>query len=218
MPRNNSSKNTSKSRSKGRRAGRSPARSKTHAKPLAKRKAQPRSGALSKPRKNTPDHAWIRTLATPYLRGYRAVAESRGPLQGYRFVAPGKKGAKSRSGFFVGYLVEPEAYEFLQPLLPESIVFAFLEPAGSAFHRRLVSQEGSLLRKTREYIGWLTHRPPRFAFFDERDVVLVRHFPMRVWPPEKHQHYSRNFFIETLAWLVRSGLVSKLAGEARAKR
>jgi hypothetical protein len=30
---------------------------------------------------------------------------------------------------------------------------------------------------------------------------------MREWPPEKYQHFSGNFFIETLAWLVRSGLV-----------
>jgi hypothetical protein len=29
---------------------------------------------------------------------------------------------------------------------------------------------------------------------------------MREWPPEKFQHFSGNFFIETLAWLVRSGL------------
>ena len=202
-------KNSSKTRSKSR-----PARSK----PLAKRKLQSRSAAPSKPPKNTPDHAWIRTLAAPYLRGYRPVAQSRGPLRGYRFLAPGKAGAKTRAGFFVGYLVESDTHEFLQPMPPESIVFAFLEPAGSASYRRLVSREGSLLRKTMEYIGWLTHRPPRFAFFDDRDMVLVRHFPMGVWPPDKHQHFSRNFFIETLAWLVRSGLVSKLAGESRAKR
>jgi hypothetical protein len=33
---------------------------------------------------------------------------------------------------------------------------------------------------------------------------------MTEWPPEKYQHFSGNFFIETLAWLVRSGLVKKL--------
>ncbi|MGH9792066.1 MAG: hypothetical protein ACRD5W_12725, partial [Candidatus Acidiferrales bacterium] len=38
------------------------------------------------------------------------------------------------------------------------------------------------------------------------------------WPPEKYQHYSRNFFIETLAWLVRSGLVRRLAAEAPVPR
>jgi hypothetical protein len=80
-------------------------------------------------------------------------------------------------------------------------------------HKELVAREDSLLRKTAEYIGWLTHRPPRFAFFEDRDVVLVRHFSMRSWPEAKYQHYSRNFFIETLAWLVRSGLVAKLRGE-----
>jgi hypothetical protein len=36
---------------------------------------------------------------------------------------------------------------------------------------------------------------------------------MRAWPREKFEHFSRNFFIETLAWLVRSGLVRKLLSE-----
>jgi hypothetical protein len=179
-------------------------------KPLAKRKAS----AAPKPRGAARDYAWIRTLATPYLRGYRALAETHGSLRGYRFVAPGKPGARSSRGFFVGYLFQPENYEFLQPSPPECLVFAFLEPVKSASYRRLVAAEGSLLRRTTEYIGWLTHRRPRFEFFDDRSVVLVRHFSMKMWPAEKHPHFSRNFFIETLAWLVRSGLVAKLASAA----
>jgi hypothetical protein len=93
-------------------------------------------------------------------------------------------------------------------------VFAFIEPVSSALYRRLVSAEGSLLRRTAEYIGWLTHRPPRFALFEDRESVLIRHFSMRDWPLQKRQHFSRNFFIETLAWLVRSGLVRKLISES----
>jgi hypothetical protein len=179
-------------------------------KPLAKRKAS----APSKPRKADPDYAWIRTLAAPYLRGYRALAETRGSLCGYRFVARGKSGAMSRRGFFVGYLCESQNYEFLQPSPPECLVFAYLEPVQSASYRRLVAAEGSLLRRMSEYIAWLTHRRPRFKFFDDRSVVLVRHFSMKTWPAEKHIHFSRNFFIETLAWLVRSGLVAKLKSTA----
>jgi hypothetical protein len=37
---------------------------------------------------------------------------------------------------------------------------------------------------------------------------------MRDWPRGKYEHFSRNFFIESLAWLVRSGLVRKLPVEA----
>jgi len=70
------------------------------------------------------------------------------------------------------------------------------------------------MRKTFHYIRWLTHRPPRFAFFDREIAAMVRHNSMRDWPPNKYQHFSRNFFIETLAWLVRSGLVGKLREEA----
>jgi hypothetical protein len=175
-----------------------------------------RSKTAPLPRKNALDIFWIRPLAAPYLRGYRPTAVRRGPLRGYRFAAPPNGGTKSRAGFFVGYLVDPEHHEFLKPAAPECIVFAFLEPVGSAFHDAMVAQEGSLLRKTTEYIGWLTHRPPRFAFFDDREIALARHFSMQGWPVAKRRHFSRNFFIETLAWLVRSGLVSRLhAGSTR---
>jgi hypothetical protein len=166
---------------------------------------------------NSPSNLWIRTLAAPYLRGYRPVIAARGALRGYRFFAPGAPGTRARRGFFVGYLADPANHEFLQPQPPECLVFAFIEPVSSAAFRRLVTAEGSLLRETAKYIAWLTHRRPRFAFFEDQEVVLVRHFPMQEWPPEKRQHFSGNFFIETLAWLVRSGLVRKLGSESREK-
>ncbi len=167
---------------------------------------------------NLPSNLWIRTLAAPYLRGYRAAVEARGALRGYRFFAPGATGTRERRGFFVGYLIDPANHQFLQPQPPECVVFAFIEPVSSASYRRLVTAEASLLRQTAEYIGWLTHRPPRFALFENRSVVLIRHFSMREWPPQKYQHYSGNFFVETLAWLVRSGLVRKLISESGEKR
>jgi hypothetical protein len=168
------------------------------------------SNAAGKP----PSNLWIRTLASPYLRGYRAVLEARGALCGYLFFAPGAPGPRGRRGFFVGYLIDTANYEFLRPQPPECMVFAFVEPVSSAWYRRLVTEEGSLFRRTAEYIGWLTHRPPRFALFEDRNAVLIRHFSMREWPLQKRKHFSRNFFIETLAWLVRSGLVRKLISES----
>jgi hypothetical protein len=179
-----------------------------------KKSSNGRRARRSEPPSNKLNISWIRPLAAPYLRGYRATAELRGSLRGYRFTARRKAGAKAAAGFFVGYLLTSENHELLQPQPPECIVFAFIEPVDSASYRRLVTPKGSLLRWTAEYIGWLTHRPPRFAFFENQSAVLVRHFSMREWPAGKYEHYSRNFFIETLAWLVRSGLVARLASEA----
>lgn len=85
-----------------------------------------------------------------------------------------------------------------------------MRPVGGPAHRRLVLEPESLLRKTFAYIRWLTHRSPRFVFFEKEHAAMVRHQSMREWHRAKHEHYSRNFFIETLAWLVRSGLVRKL--------
>jgi len=159
---------------------------------------------------------WIRTLAEPYLRGYQVAEEREGSLLGFRFFPEGQLSAKPRCGFFAGRLVGPAQFEFLQPHPPECIVFAFVEPVRSDLYRRLVAAEGSLFRNTAEYIGWLTHHTPRFVFSEEQTAVLVRHISMKDWPTARHEHNSRNFYIETLAWLVRSALVRKLAFEVSA--
>lgn len=165
--------------------------------------------------------AWIQPLAKPYLRGYRAVAERRGSLRGYWFLhpgsdrgTPGKRQSAAQAGFFVGFLVAPADFGFLSPETPECVVFTFVRPVGGPLHRRLVRRPQSLLRKTFVYIRWLTHRPPRFAFYEDQLPAMVRHLSMRDWPRDKYEHFSRNFFIEALAWLVRSGLVRKLLAEA----
>jgi hypothetical protein len=144
-------------------------------------------------------------------------------LRGYWFLRPARASGASKplarrssqtaAGFFVGYLIATQNYTFLNPQPPECIVFAFVRPVGGASHRRLVKRPGSLLRETFDYIQWLTHRPPRFAFHEAQLAALVRHLSIRDWPRAKYAHYSRNFFIETLAWLVRSGLVRKFAAE-----
>jgi len=178
------------------------------------RRSKPSSGSRTAASAGIPAVSWIRALAAPYLRDYQPSLVSRGSLRGYRFIPSSRDKAGSQAGFFVGYIVDSAEHEFLNPAPPECIVSAFLGPVGSGFHEEMVARDGSPLRKTAEYIGWLTHRPPRFAFFDSREMVLTRHFSMREWPAAKRKHYSSNFFIETLAWLVRSGLVAKLRGEA----
>lgn len=176
--------------------------------------AKPPARSSAASTRGVPEVIWIRALAAPYLRDYRSSLVARGSLRGYRFNPPGKAKAGSRAGFFVGYLVDSVRYEFLNPTPPECIVFAFVGPVGSGFYEEMVARDRSPLRKGAEYIGWLTHRPPRFAFFEGREVVLARHFSMREWPAAKRKHYSRNFFIETLAWLVRSGLIARIRGES----
>jgi hypothetical protein len=163
--------------------------------------------------------AWIPVLAEPYLRGYAPRLESRGALQGCWFTgaaSPRSKRSSSRPaaggrlGFFVGFLSRPERFPLLKFEPPECLVFAFVRPLGSPLHRRLVGEPGSLVRWTFEYIRWLTHRPPRFEFYERELPALVRHCTMREWPRGREEHYARNYFIETLAFLVRSGLVRRL--------
>ncbi len=114
------------------------------------------------------------------------------------------------AGFFVGYILREGGLPELEPAPPECLAGAFVAPVGGALHSRLVRAPESLFRGTFTYIGWLTHRRPRFVFREEGKLALVRHASMCEWPAAKHGHLSRNFFIETLAWLVRSGLVKRL--------
>ena len=113
----------------------------------------------------------------------------------------------------MGYLVAADDFAFLAPETPECLAFVYLRPLGGSLHRRLVRRPQSLLRRTFDYIRWLTHRPPRFVFYSDQLAAMVRHLSMRGWPRAKYEHFSRNFFIETLAWLVRSGLVGRLLAE-----
>lgn len=153
---------------------------------------------------------WIVELAEPYLRGYTPKAESRGGLRGYWFFSPAS-GRGNQQGFFLGYLVKSAGWKFLTPMAPECVAFSFVKPVGGAAHKALVAREGALFRSTFEYIRWLTHRPPRFQFFEDEVPALIRHIPLSAWPAKRIEHYSRNFFTETLAWLVRSALVRRLA-------
>ncbi len=169
---------------------------------------------------------WIRDVAQPYLRGFRPVAQPGGGLRGFWFLRPvaGKVSGMHRSpalavlppqaaGFFVGFLLDEVSCPYLEARPPEAIVFAFVHPVGGLLHRRLVAPTDSLFRNTYGYIRWLTHRPPRFELYAEELTALVRHGSMRPWPARKYIHYSHNFFVETLAWLVRSGLVRRLLRE-----
>jgi hypothetical protein len=176
---------------------------------------------------------WIPSVAEPYLRGYAPQFEKGRDLVGYRFVAQnsaraprsakktrqGASGAPS-AGFFIGYLIESRAKSgglpFLKAMPPEFVVFCFVEPAGGRVHRRLVGETDSLMRRTAEYVRWLTHRLPRFELFPDEHASLIRHVPTQEWPSNRVDHYARNFLIETLAWLVRSALVRRLPGEIAA--
>lgn len=160
---------------------------------------------------------WIRALAAPYLRGYRARAARHGSLRGWWMEPPGS-GRPARWGFFLGYLVAEEEFAYLAPQPPECLMFAYVAPVGKPLHGRLVRKPGSLLSKTFEYIRWLTHRPPRFVFHHDQFAALTRHLSMREWPREKYEHLSRNFFIETCCWLVRSGLVRRFLEESASAR
>jgi hypothetical protein len=186
-----------------------------------------RSGARSDVCSAERNCDWVPSLAEPYLRGYAPHFERTKSILGYRFLAQSSAAASPRShknagsaaserpsaGFFIGYLLDARGLPFLKVAPPEFLAFCFVEPLGGRFHRRLVSAPDSLMRRTAEYIRWLTHHPPRFELFTDQHAVLVRHIPTHEWPTGRTEHYARNFSIETLAWLVRSALVRRLSDE-----
>jgi hypothetical protein len=172
---------------------------------------------------------WIADLAEPYLRGFIPHAQENGGLHGYWFyhpqskvrrgILPAKSGATRLPrqpclGFFAGYILRSGVLPgwIVEP--PECVVFAFVYPPGGVLHERLVAERGSLTRRTFEYIRWLTHRPPRFVFDEKGIPALARRRSMDDGAARRRAHLSRNFFIEALAWLVRSGLVRKFREES----
>ena len=151
------------------------------------------------------------------MRGFRPKRISSGGLRGYSFQLKSAHPAGT-TGFFAGYLASAPKFSYLHAAPPECVVMAFVEPLRSDLRRLQIENAKGTLRWTFEYIRWLSHRPPRFEFYEDKREALVRHISMREWPREKWVHFSRNFYIETLAWLVRSGLVRRWRELATSKR
>jgi hypothetical protein len=149
---------------------------------------------------------WLPELAEGYLRPYsRVLPLRRAGLWGFSLESQeGPRGA----GFFVGFLTGKVsrsagfAPASLHP--PECIVLAYARPAGSGLHRRLVRRPKSLFRRGHELLA------NRFQFQETSWAVLARHVPLSAFPPREQEKYARNFFKETLALLVRSGLPRRL--------
>ncbi len=150
---------------------------------------------------------WLVELARPYLRGYEVYPHTSGGLWGYFFERPaGRIGL----GFFAGFLLSPHHHAYLSVGTPACLVFAFVRPVRWPIHRGLVEAEESLFRRTASYISWLTARKPRWQFLEDKLPALSRAGSMNEWPRRRREHYARNFFTESLALLVRSGLVQEL--------
>ena len=149
---------------------------------------------------------WLRELAAGYLRGITSHPENANGRWGYAFVDRRTK----QSGIFVGFLTDTSFRSRPTVEPPECAVFAFVRPATSALHRKLVRGGKSLLRETYHRIVKYTARRPRWEFFERGEVALVRHVPLAAFPPDDQEKYARNFFIETLSLLVRSGLPAAL--------
>jgi len=156
--------------------------------------------------------SWLPELAEGYLRAFANVTPlRRAGLWGYSLQS---RQAPRGVGFFVGFLTgKPSRALGLAPASlrpPEFVVLAYVRPAGGGLHRRLVSRPTSLFRRSYELLTKYTARPPRFQFQPASWAVLARHVPLSAFPPREQEKYARNYFGETLALLVRSGLPRQL--------
>lgn len=153
---------------------------------------------------------WLRPLAESYLGPFALFARQSGGLSGYFFE---RQRGRSAVGFFVGFLSgDSRLYRQLHPQAPECVVAAFVRPARSRFHREVVSQPGSMFRQSYELLLKYTPTRPRFEFYEEAAVAIVRHVPLANFPRRLQSRYARNFFIESLALIVRTRLPEYLRG------
>jgi hypothetical protein len=160
---------------------------------------------------------WLRELAAGYLRGFKCSPEQTEERWGYCFVpkralqqAPPKVG---QAGIFVGFLTAaPRGTKDsgLTLHLPECVAGAFVRPVRSALHKKLVGRNRGLFRVSHQRIAKYTPRAPRWELRERVELALARHVPLAALPEDDAEKYARNFFIESLALLVRSGLPAAL--------
>jgi hypothetical protein len=171
----------------------------------------------------------LRELAAGYLRGFESFPEQTEERWGYCFVLKGARQqaptSSGQAGIFVGFLTpaprkrgkdEGASYD-----LPECVVAGFVRPFGpsrgaqgkparSALHRKLVGTKASLFRITHQRVAKYTPRAPRWELRERAELALMRRAPLAAFPAQDVEKYARNFFIESLALLVRSGLPAAL--------
>jgi len=154
---------------------------------------------------------WLGELASGYLLGFPPSRLERRPgLWGHVFE---QTQGRTRSGFFVGFLTRGASRGSrwgLDSDPPECLVFAFIRPLGSRRHAQLVAAEGSPFRQAFARVTKYTARRPRFEFREQHLAAIARHIPLANFPHRQREKYARNFFTETLALLVRSGLPAAL--------
>lgn len=155
---------------------------------------------------------WLPELAAGYLREFpECKPVQRGSVWGYLYE---RKEGRTSVGFFAGFLTaRPRGAPRSSPTPlepPACAIFAYVKPAGSPLHRKLIAQPGSLFRRSFELLTKYTTRRPRFEFSEKGPWALIRHAPLAGFPAGDREKYARNFFVETLALVVRSNLPAKL--------
>lgn len=154
----------------------------------------------------------MRELAAGYLRGFKSFPEKTKEQWGYCFV-PKRAG---QAGVFVGFLTTAARGKEAAALHPpECVVGAFVRPARSALHRKLVGGKDSLFRVSHQRVLKYTTRRPRWELRERAELALARHVALAAFPEDDREKYARNFFVESLALLVRSGLPAALLATLR---
>ena len=96
--------------------------------------------------------------------------------------------------------------------LPECGVGAFARPE---LRRKLVGAKESVFRLSYGRVMKYTTRRPRWELRERAELALARHEPLEAFPADDVEKFARNFFIESLAVLVRSGLPAALSRPAK---
>lgn len=151
---------------------------------------------------------WLPELTEGYLRAYTRVTPERSDgLWGYRLESrDAYRGAGFLVGFVTGRTRGTAALAAKTLELPACVVCAYVRPASSPLHRKLVRRPESPFRFAFQRLTKYTARRPRFELREKAWSALSRCQPLSAFPPGEEEKYARNYFTETLVLVVRSGL------------
>ncbi len=131
-----------------------------------------------------------RRITTSSFVGYRFSRVKRDAVAGFAF------GFALKEGFLPG-IEEP----------PEALAYLFVEPAGSALHRELVTRRGSPVRALvarGKSMGF------PFEFHPAAEIVAVRHRSLARLPPELFVLVGSDFFMISQGPLRVGGFLEKV--------
>lgn len=145
-------------------------------------------------------------------QSFNTRLETTGGLYGHRFW---RTVDGAQVGGFIGFITNPRGWDHIDPVPPEAVVFAFVQPVNHSLYRRLIVRKNSFFR---EVARKSAYEQVRFDLFPDREEALVRHRSMQGRPAEILVLSACDFFMTSFRAFWASDFTGRVLALGKRKK